>query len=127
MSSLAYADEINLALSVQDLERSIQWFVEHLGFSVLMHDQRFAWATLGTHMPGLTLGLAQTEAPSPRGGATPTFGVQDIDVARAKLEGAGVRFDGPTHEIPGVTRFATFFDPDGNAFMLAQKLDGHTA
>jgi hypothetical protein len=34
-----------------------------------------------------------------------------------------VRFDGDTREIEGMVRFATFYDLDGNSFMLAERLD----
>jgi hypothetical protein len=33
-----------------------------------------------------------------------------------------VKFDGPTQEIPGMVKLATFFDPDGNAMMFFQDL-----
>jgi len=36
--------------------------------------------------------------------------------------GLGVRFDGDNVEIPDMVRLATFFDPDGNSYMLAQSL-----
>ena len=42
--------------------------------------------------------------------------------ARSALEAAGVKFDGPTQEIPEMVKLATFYDPDNNAFMLAQDL-----
>ena len=58
------------------------------------------------------------------GGATLTFGVVDIDSARAWLEAHDVKFDGEKTEVPGMVRLATFYDPDGNTFMLAQRLDG---
>jgi hypothetical protein len=48
--------------------------------------------------------------------------VADIDVARKHLESKDVRFDGDTYEIEGMVKLATFYDPDGNSFMLAQSL-----
>ena len=56
------------------------------------------------------------------GGATLTFTVSDIDAARGYLEEQGVRFDGDTHQVEDMVRLATFYDPDGNALMLAQQL-----
>ena len=50
------------------------------------------------------------------------FGVADIDAARVELEAKGVVFDGDTRELPGMVKLATFFDPDGNRYMLAQSL-----
>jgi hypothetical protein len=35
-----------------------------------------------------------------------------------------VRFDGPTIELPGMVKLATFFDPDGNPMMFYQDLQG---
>ena len=122
MSEIQYDDEINFSLGVTDLERSVGFFKQHLGFPKLFLDEKNRWATLGTFKAGVTLGLSEVEAVGARGGATPTFGVRDIEAVRTGLESAGVKFDGPTVEIPGITKFATFFDPDGNAFMIAQKL-----
>ena len=51
-----------------------------------------------------------------------TWGVKDIDAARTLLESKKVRFDGPTQEIPGMVKLATFFDPDGNPMMFYQDL-----
>ena len=34
-----------------------------------------------------------------------------------------MRFDGHTREIKGMVRVATFYQLDGNSFMLAQRLD----
>jgi CreA protein len=58
----------------------------------------------------------------PQGGATVTFGVADIDAARAWLEAHDTRFDGETRDIEGMVRLATLYDPDGNTLMLAQRL-----
>ncbi len=56
------------------------------------------------------------------GGATLTFGVKDIDAAREQVEAKGVRFDGPTREIEGLVKLATFYDPDGNTLMFYEGL-----
>ncbi len=122
MSDIRYGDEINLSLGVSNLERSVAFFNDRLGFTTMFVDKKHRWATIATSLGGVTLGLSERETITKGGGAIPTFGVQDIAAARTELEAGDVRFDGPTVEIPGVTKFATFFDPDGNAFMLAQKL-----
>jgi CreA protein len=49
--------------------------------------------------------------------------VTDIDVARGYLESKGVRFDGETNNVGGMVLLATFFDPDGNSWMLAQRFE----
>ncbi|TYC66368.1 VOC family protein [Stappia sp. BW2] len=79
------------------------------------------WSELKTLTEGVTLGLGEQSEPSP-GNTVPVFGVADIAVARGALEKAGVKFDGPTETIEGMVSTATFYDPDGNALMLAQDL-----
>ncbi|MCH7849940.1 MAG: VOC family protein, partial [Planctomycetes bacterium] len=37
-------------------------------------------------------------------------------------ERRGVRFDGPTEEIPGIVKLASLFDPDNNRLMLYESL-----
>ena len=46
----------------------------------------------------------------------------DKEEARGYLEGKGVRFDGETQDVGGMVKLATFFDPDGNPYMLAQNM-----
>lgn len=103
---------------------SLIWFRDVLGFEEVMRAPEVGWAELSTPTAGVTLGLGQNESVDGRGGTTPVFGVTNVDAARAELERKGVRFDGPTMDVPGMVRLATFFDPDGNTFMLAQTLSG---
>lgn len=122
MATIDYGDEINFSIGVTDLDRAVRFFCDHFGFRKLFVDEQNRWAAVATFIEGVTLGFSEVEAAPGRGGATPTFGVADIETVRGELEAEGVKFDGPTIEIPGVTKFATFFDDDGNAFMIAQKL-----
>jgi len=46
--------------------------------------------------------------------------VDDIEAARAELEGKGVEFQGETFDT-GVCHMAFFEDPDGNALMLHHR------
>ncbi len=112
-------NRITFALSVTDRHASADWYVEKLGFTLLFHVDEAGWSELQTKTDGVTLGLGEQGEPKP-GNAIPVFGVPDIDVARAALEGAGVRFDGPTEVIEGMASLATFYDPDNNALMIAQ-------
>jgi len=52
------------------------------------------------------------------------LGIADLVSARHRLEQAGVSFDGPNDVVEGMVQTATFFDPDGNALMLAEDLTG---
>ena len=118
-----YDRQLVISVNVSDFERALDWYRRALGFEVVYRIDQYGWGEISTPWGGVTLGLGQTEDVK-TGGPTPTFGVKDIAAARAHLEGMDVRFDGDTHEIEGMVKLCTFYDPDGNAFMLAQSLDG---
>ena len=66
-------------------------------------------------------GCREREEAGGPGGATLTFGVTDIDAAKAELDRMGVRQDQGILDIPGLVRLLTFYDPDDNAPMLYQE------
>ncbi|NIA71036.1 VOC family protein [Pelagibius litoralis] len=121
MPVVTLEDTITLALSVRDRHTSAKWYADNLGFEVLYHADDAGWSELQTKTVGVTLGLGEQSEPSP-GNTVPVFGVADIASARSALEEAGVKFDGPTETIEGMVSTATFYDPDGNALMIAQDL-----
>ena len=121
-SSLNYDGALTCALEVKSLENSIAWYQDVLGFQLLYRVDEMGWCELATEIAGVNVGLSQVERAGGKGGATLTFGVRSIDDARRQLEAKQVRFDGPTQEIPGLAKLATFFDPDDNAFMLSEDL-----
>ena len=120
MAGLQFDRTITLSSTVADVGASVAWFKDKLGFEVVFQVE--GWAEVTTPVGDVTIGLAESEERYGRGGTTPVFGVQDIAAARADLEGRGVRFEGDTIELPGLVKLATFLDPDGNAYMLAQSL-----
>ena len=122
MGGIEYDGRAVCALEVADLERSLRWYEQALGFEVVHRLESWGWAELSTPLPGISVGIGQVEKPKIEGGVVVTFGVHDIDAAREHLESLGTRFDGPTRQIESEVRLATFYDPDGNTFMLAQRL-----
>jgi len=110
-----------VTIDVSDLHKAIAWYQEVLGLEVSYVMEEIAWCEMKTATPKLTLGLSQREEVK-IGNTTPTFGVTDIERARTYLESHKVRFDGPTQTESGMVKLATFYDPDGNPFMLAQNL-----
>lgn len=114
---------ITFAISVRDRHASADWYAQMLGFDLIYHADDAGWSELQTKTDGVTLGLGEQAEPAP-GNSLPVFGIADIDTARTALEQAGVRFDGATEVIEGMVSTATFYDPDGNALMLAQDLTG---
>ncbi|PSL20713.1 VOC family protein [Shimia abyssi] len=125
MSVVSLENTITLAISVKDRHASANWYSEMLGFEVLHHFDEAGWSEMLTKTAGVTLGLGEQVEPTP-GNSVPVFGIGDIATARRDLEAAGVKFDGETETVEGMVSTATFFDPDGNAMMLAQDLSGGT-
>ena len=123
MPQVSLLDTITLAISVRDRHASTKWYSDMLGFELIHHLDEAGWSEMQTKTPGVTLGLGEQAEPAP-GNSVPVFGVSDIASARTALEAAGVRFDGDTEVIEGMVSTATFFDPDGNAMMLAQDHTG---
>ena len=113
---------LTLALQSRDRQAAAAWCAQHLGFKLMYDAAEAGWCELSTPLPGVTVGYSEVEPPKVGAGPVPTFGVKDIDAARAPMERAGVKFDGPTQVIPGLVKLATFYDPDGNAFMFSQSL-----
>lgn len=125
MSLVSVDKTITIAMSVKDRHASAQWYESMLGFGLLYHADEAGWSELRTNTPGVVIGLGEHAKPVP-GNCVPVFGIADLDSARQKLERAKVRFDGETDVVEGMVKTATFYDPDGNALMLAQDLTGET-
>ncbi len=123
MSLISPDETINIALSVRDRHASAEWYGRILGFETIYHSDEAGWSELQTNTAGVTIGLGEHTKPAP-GNCVPVFGIADLDNARRTLEGANVKFDGETDVVEGMVKTATFYDPDGNALMLAEDLTG---
>ena len=121
MAAITLDNTITIALSVKDRHKSADWYGAMLGFDLIYHADEAGWSEVATKTDGVTIGLGEQTEAKP-GNAVPVFGTPDIASARQTLETAGVTFDGPTETIPEMVSTATFYDPDGNALMLAQDL-----
>ncbi|MBX2835670.1 MAG: VOC family protein [Gammaproteobacteria bacterium] len=123
MATVKLKNELTLALSVKNRAQSADWYTKHLGFEVSMAIDEAGWTEMTTHMPGVILGLGDTDEVNP-GNCVPVFGVDNVASAREALESESIQFDGDTMTIEGMVSLATFYDPDGNAIMLAEDLTG---
>ena len=121
-SSLDFDGGLVCSMSVKDMKASIEWYRDVLELELLFAREDIGWCEFKTETANVQIGLSEVEEPKGQGGAVPTFGVKDIEKSRAKLEERDVRFDGPTFEIPGLVKLATFYDPDGNTFMFYQDM-----
>ncbi len=120
-ATLNYNGGLTCAVHVSDLDKSIAWYQDVLGFKLMYHLKEMGWCEMASPVSGVQVGLSQVEDPKVRG-VTLTWGVHDIEAARKTLEADEVRFDGPTQEIPEMVKLATFYDPDGNTYMLYESL-----
>ena len=119
-----YAGHMTISVNVSNFQEALDWYTKALGFELLYRMDDYGWGEVRTPIGGLSIGLSQVEELK-HGGTVPTWGVVDIDAARKHLESLGTKFDGDTYEIEGLVKLATFYDPDGNAWMLAQSLRGY--
>lgn len=123
-AALGYDGGLTCAINVTSLDAAIDWYGRVLGMNLLYRIDEIAWCEFESPVARVNIGLSQVETVPQGGGATLTFGVKDIEAARAVLDAAGVRQDGPVQEIPAMVKLLTFYDPDGNALMFYQDLSG---
>ena len=119
--ALDFVQELTASMGVTDLDRSISWYEEILGCALLYRVDDIGWCEMQTHMNGVRIGLSQNQSVVQGGGATNVWSVADIEAAKAHLDAHDVRQDGDIQHIPGLVKLLTFFDPDGNAMMLAES------
>ena len=122
--SIGYVQELTASMGVTSLDTSIEWYQSVLGFTLLYRADEIGWCELTTHMAGVNVGLSENRKVAQGGGATNVWGVTDIAAAKARLDANGVRQDGDIQTIPDLVKLLTFYDPDGNAMMLSQSLNG---
>ncbi len=106
------------AVRVSDLDRSLRFYRDLLGFPVRLEARRFGWMEVGPEEPlgkiGLALvpnGLPQPDAPVRTG---IILEVDDMDAFAARLRAAGVRFTHEPTRQPWGGLQANFMDPDAN-------------
>lgn len=106
----------------QDSERSRSFYVDILGLRPDEKGRFEFW--IGETCFGIwepeKLGMPF----APQKNAHPALHVDDIETARAELEGKGVVFSGETMDT-GVCHMAFFTDPDGNDLMLHHRYAPH--
>jgi catechol 2,3-dioxygenase-like lactoylglutathione lyase family enzyme len=110
-----------VAIPVTDKDRALQFYGETLG---LERDENAHADWPEFSLGNVTLSLVFPERIGRPMENTP-FGaiairVADVEQARAKLEAAGVEFEGDTFD-SGVCHMAFFKDPDGNGLMIHHR------
>ena len=122
-----------LTLTVQSVQRSIDFYSGKLGLNVELNAlPAFAMIRNGTSTIGL---LAAAEArkegvedstPSQKGAVHVEFSADNLDALYEELKAKGVAFAQPPHDEPW-ERSMTALDPDGYACEFAQGRRGHNA
>jgi predicted enzyme related to lactoylglutathione lyase len=104
--------------NVTDLAAASKFYGDTLGLKKIFEMPGWVEFAEGPDMPAV--GLREDAKWEP--GGTVVFRVENVDAARREMESRGVKFVGPTEEIPGAVRLAMFTDPAGNKLQLAQPL-----
>ncbi len=128
----------HFAFEVSNLEASIQFYEQALGFKLQFqardeeNHEKFAMLDLDGGRLELVQGLSDTNAPRPfqpvvvRDHYCPHLALQvdDMDRALAALQAHGISATHGPLEIPGAARWAYFYDPDRNVVEFFQDLGG---
>jgi predicted enzyme related to lactoylglutathione lyase len=106
-----------LICEVSDMDRSVEFYRDVLGFKLTFEDPHWSSLQIGTTSVGLHPPFSRSEAV--KGGGW-IFGLSTADIRafRARLEAAGV-VCGDYHGTPGGVIF-DFADPDGNRLQVIQ-------
>ena len=121
--TVTFTPSILASVSIKDLKKAAAWYEEKLQMPMSYSVDEIGWGEVTSVVDGFTIGLSQNaEGAGVGSNVVITLGVADMEAARATLEARGVEFVGPTDEMPGMVKLATFKDLDGNLFMLAQTL-----
>jgi catechol 2,3-dioxygenase-like lactoylglutathione lyase family enzyme len=116
-----YSSGLTVWYNVKDLERTLAFYTEKLGFKILNHDTSMGQARLTTNTQDCFIGFSEAQTLLPSTTST-TFEVVNLEQAIQDLQGKGVVFNGGIRTIANLVKLAAFNDPDGHDMMLSEKL-----
>jgi methylmalonyl-CoA/ethylmalonyl-CoA epimerase len=120
--TLALGEVAQVALTITDIDASIDFYRDTLGLSHMFTAGNMAFFDCGNLR--LLLGLAEGAKPSP-GTSILYFRVGDIEAAHNALAAKDVRNEGPpvvAHRTEDYELWLAFFrDPDGNMLALMEE------
>lgn len=123
----------HFAFLVSDLDAAIEFYGNVLGLKLLSRDRD---DELGEEFAFFALegGNLELLAKQPKGSARPALPVgncphlalasDDLDADLKRLRSHGVEQVSGPHEIPGLSRWFYFQDPDGNVLEYVQWIEG---
>ena len=106
-----------VTVSVRDLERSIAFYRDSLGFSLSYSAPEFHYASFDVGGIRFAIAAGADESFTARHTGI-GFIVADVDAAHAELSAKDVEFTMPPGKQPWGGYRAMFADPDGNTFYL---------
>ncbi len=114
-------------VDVTDIDRSLKWYRDKLGFQLDEQHSAGPWRQLTIpELPNTALGLYLNPDGAGLGGKKATFVVTDIELARDRLVRAGVEVD-EIVELDEWVKLAFLRDPDGNIFGIRQNVGEQAA
>lgn len=116
-----YKPGFTLWYSVSDVERTLEFYTEKLGFEKDSYDKENGMGSVHTNTKDCFIGFSEAEEIIPSTAAA-VIEVEDIDAAVKKLKEKGIVFNGEVSVIPGYAKLITFKDPDGHDMELSQTL-----
>jgi predicted enzyme related to lactoylglutathione lyase len=108
-----------VTVGVSDLERSIAFYRDQLGFNLLYSAPEFRYASFDVNGIRFSIAAADPSGSQPVGRPTGIgFFVDDVDAAHDELAARGVNFTMKPARQPWGGYMGMFADPDGNTFYL---------
>lgn len=109
--------------NVSNVEQTLKFYTEKLGFEVDVHDKENGMACVHTNTKDCFIGFSESVEIIPSK-VSAVFEVESIEDTIKSLEEKGIRFTSGITTIPGMVKFTTFKDPDGHDLELSQALMG---
>jgi len=105
---------------VADFERAKTFYRDDLGFELVLENAESSWAEFQIS-PGAKMAIHGVKVTNANPIGALVLEVESLEKSELFLRGKGIKlFD--KEEIPGLTRLASFTDPDGNVIQLSQSL-----
>ena len=107
-------------MPVSRVDKAEKWYARNLGFETRSKMSQPVFCEMEQRSTGLRIGLAEVQE-FKLGQASIMLEVSDIETAQKELSANGVDVS-EIAEIPGMAKVLTFEDPDGNPWMLRQRV-----
>ena len=105
---------------VTGFEQAKSFYRDDLEFDLVLEDKSTNWAEFQIS-PGAKMAIHAVKATNANPIGALVLEVANLEKAELWLRGKGIKlFD--KEEIPGLTKLASFTDPDGNLIQLSQSL-----